>query len=205
MVPKGQSAGTAKASASPSGYQWDGQPFAAFDLHVAQQVGSLKFTPLPSSALLDTGSDLIYRRCHQLPVATAFSADPFEFKVYDTIYGLMGFNPAITYALPPRQDGRGLTMRVDYDVDDWHTLHQDEVVPLGLVNSNDTANSFHSIQLATAAIKRYLDIEDTFNLIQSGIAPGDVQVPGPAADLPERGERHRQEPGTARPASTSSS
>lgn len=128
--------------------------------------------PLPSVAgtVMDPGSDFLYRRFRQIAAADPFTADPYEFKVYDTILGLLGFNP-ISASIPlPRQEGRGLTARIDYDVDDWEILRQDETVPDEQVGTtaSSSGTGFYTIKLASGAIKRYLDVEETVNFLGAG-------------------------------------
>lgn len=131
-----------------------------------------------NSALLagwtvDLGSDLVHRRFRQLALNQRFSPDssrgqtqidPYEFKVYDTIFGLFGFHPAAATQQLAKQTARGLTARLDYDVDDWHILHQDEVVAQEFADPTATAgNRTHTLRVATGPIKRIADIEDIIN------------------------------------------
>ncbi len=143
-----------------------------FDLRQADGgTGSAQpgFLPLPGGAVLDPGSDHLFRRFNQIAVNTPFSNDPYEFKVYDTILGLLGFNP-ISASIPlPHQRGRGLTARIDYDVDDWEIVRQDEVVPLEqLAQTTGGGNGYYALKLLDGGIKRYLDVEDTINFIGAG-------------------------------------
>lgn len=145
---------------------------AVFDLRTDQSVGGINYLAprddtgnLVANSAFNPSSDILYRRFRQLQSGDPFTTDPFEFKVYDTVFGLIGFNPRLSYSSMPRQQGRGLVARIDYDVDDWYILRQDEVVPLetlhpaGLTSASDT----HVLKLSTGAIKRYLDVEDTVN------------------------------------------
>jgi hypothetical protein len=121
---------------------------------------------------LERGSDLVYRRLNQIPVGTAFSDnpvgeqatdDPFEYKVFDPIFGLLGVHPYLASATLPLQAGRGLVLRLDYDVDDWNILRHEATVPSEVVDPN-SAVLRHSIRLPAAPIKKYLDTEDVINI-----------------------------------------
>lgn len=140
------------------------------NLRAGSTAGGVTFVPIPGGARIDPGSDFLYRRFNQILAADPFTSDPYEFKVYDTILGLLGFNP-ISASIPlPRQEGRGLTARIDYDVDDWEILRQDEVVPLEQVanTASSPGNGFYAIKLASGAIKRFGDVEETVNFVGAG-------------------------------------
>lgn len=146
-----------------------------FDLRAnLAPMGGAVYVPLPAGATLDVGTDFIYRRFTQLPVATPFSSDPYEFKVYDSVFGLLGFNPLASTTPLPLQQGRGLTAQIDYDVDDWHILHEDAnvtLVPLdpdgsmlnGGAGGTASGDEVYIIKLAADAIKKIGDTEDTIN------------------------------------------
>lgn len=145
-----------------------------FNLRVPQAVPGCTFIPVPAGTVVDPGSDTVRRRFNQIAAAVAFSGDPYEFKVYDTIFGLLGFNP-ITASLPlPFHQGRGLTARIDYDADDWHIVRHDATVPLQQDNTgpSGTGNGMLSVKLTTGAIKQYGETEETLNLLGAG--PGAI-------------------------------
>jgi prepilin-type N-terminal cleavage/methylation domain-containing protein len=143
---------------------------------------------LPAGANVDASSDALYRQFNG-PLAGAFSTqsgagapvtlDPFEFKVYDTLYGLLGFNPAAATQPVPEQQGRGIEVRIDYDVDDWHILRQDEAVPTEQLDVN-AGTGLHAIKLISDGIKQVGDIEDTINFVAAGSGNVDTtyQYPG---------------------------
>ena len=146
--------------------------FSQYDAASRQVVGTSSVNPTPPpdcvwiapTGNVDPGSDLSPRRCRMMPLVQAFSADPFEFKVYDPVLGLIGFHPAAATVPLPRQEGRGLTARLDYDVDDWFILHQDEVVPTEYADpAAMAAHRVHAIRLSTGPIKRIGEVEDTIN------------------------------------------
>jgi len=132
------------------------------DLGCAVTQQGLSFFGVPAGASVDSGSEAIYRRFLQLPVATAFSNNnPYEYKVYDTTTGLFAFNPLAASLSIPQQQGRGLMVKIDYDVDDWHILRQDEIVPLQPVD----ATGAYAIRLVQGGIKKVGDTEETINFI----------------------------------------
>jgi hypothetical protein len=117
----------------------------------------------------DIGTDLLYRLFNRIAnPADPFTADPYEFKVYDTVFGLFGFNPLAATVPLPRQEGRGLTARIDYDVDDWHIMRQDEVVPREVVDAGATGVRFHAVKLSTTRIKKVGEVEDNLNFNAGG-------------------------------------
>jgi len=122
----------------------------------------------PATAVLETGSDFLYRRFTQLALADPFTADPFEFKVYDPILGLIGFNPQAATFVTTAQRGKGLTAKIDYDVDDWHILHYDDVVaptPVDPDGTPDNGDEYYPVKLPTGAIKELGETEETINFI----------------------------------------
>jgi prepilin-type N-terminal cleavage/methylation domain-containing protein len=143
------------------------------------------FTPLPhpsrdpikEPAQLDPDTDFIYRRLDRIDnVATAVStADPFQFKVYDSLFGLIGFNPRLAALTPPGQDQRGYTVRLDYDVDDWSIMREDVEVPTAYEPTAGGAQ-LHSIKLAVPTIKQVGDMEDVHNFIGAGGGPVDTTL-----------------------------
>jgi len=159
-----------------------------FDMHGAGTVADAQFdidtgftsvaaaAPQPTPFLgigpndqVEPGSDLIYRRLKAIGSSTAFSEDPYEFKVYDTVFGLFGFHPALATMPLPSQQGRGLTIRLDYDVDDWHILREDVTVPSQVADTT-SATPFYAMRLSTGAIKRVGETEDFLNFVESGTA-----------------------------------
>ncbi|MCC2670188.1 MAG: prepilin-type N-terminal cleavage/methylation domain [Armatimonadetes bacterium] len=135
------------------------------------------YTPVPSAAILDQGTEFIYRRFVEIPVAQAFSpTEPYEFKVYDGVFGLLGLNPNAATVPLPKQQGRGLTAQIDYDVDDWHILHEDTnvtTVPVdpdgsllnGAAGGTFTGDETYVIKLTTNAIKKLGETEATINFV----------------------------------------
>lgn len=143
--------------------------FVAFDMHNSLSQGGCTFVGMPPGAQADPGSDQVYRRLTLVsPSSRPFTADPFEYKVYDPVMGLFGFNPALSALPVPRQEGRGLTVRLDYDVDDWHIIRQDVVAPSELVDRSAAGlDRFYSVKLEVPRIKRVGDVEDTFSFLEN--------------------------------------
>ncbi len=119
---------------------------------------------------MEPGSDVVVRGFLGLPNSQPFSqdADPYEFKVYDTATGLIGFKPALSTLPLPQQQGRGITAKVDYDVDDWQILRQDLVLPTEVVDPNNGASPYYSFKLSTGSIKQLGETEDTVNFDAAG-------------------------------------
>ncbi len=82
---------------------------------------------------IEPDSVRVAREFVSIPVGTAFSADPYEFKVLDPIMGTLLFNPVAYNYTVPRPDGRRLPLvaRVNYDVHDWRIIREDFRVPDG--------------------------------------------------------------------------
>lgn len=140
-----------------------------FDLRAAQApMYNCNYVPLPVGGTLYRGTDFVYRRFMQLPIDGTFSDDPYEFKVYDGVFGLLGFNPRAATTPLPLQQGRGLSAQIDYDVDDWHILHDDTnvtLVPIDPDGSPDSGDEAYVIKLAASAIKKIGDTEETINFL----------------------------------------
>jgi prepilin-type N-terminal cleavage/methylation domain-containing protein len=147
----------------------------------------------PVNAVFDPESDQLYRKLRQIIPKTGlfdgpakqplppgidhrFFYDYAEFKVYDTIYGLFGFNPALaSVSLQTRQEGRTPSVRLDYDVDDWFILHEDVVVPTHTFTTGTQGTTYYPVKLATGAIKKVGDPEDFINL-PTGAGGGQVNA-----------------------------
>lgn len=123
-------------------------------------------------AALDHGSEFLHRRFVDR-TGNAFTADPYEYKVYDSIFGLIGFNPLASVVPLPKQQGRGLTAQLDYDVDDWHILHEDANITLQpadpdgslLSSGTPTGDEAYVIKLSSNALKKLQETEDTVNFV----------------------------------------
>lgn len=128
--------------------------------------------PAPAGAVVDIGSEVLYREFNQIAPGAAFSADPFEFKVLDNLFGLIGFHPLLSSLPLPHSEGRGLTARVDYDVDDWHIVWEDVVVP----SQPQGPLAVYPIRLATGPIKKLGEVEDTINFDPNSPGGGAVNA-----------------------------
>ena len=79
---------------------------------------------------IDQGSDTLHRAFDQIPVTTAFSANPYEYKVLDQFRGVLGFNPAgHGYDEVTAWGTVALTAYIDYDVLDWHIIREERKIP----------------------------------------------------------------------------
>ena len=133
---------------------------------------------LPAGAEIYPGSDVLYRCFDRLSIDQPFNvkndavagANPYEFKVYDRVSGLFGFNPEASTTPLASREGRGLSARIDYDVDDWQILHQDVEVPRV---ASDPAGTYFAVKLFTNRIKKIGDLEEeiVFQTSQAGGGP----------------------------------
>jgi len=125
------------------------------------------FTPIGGT--LDRDTEQLYRVFTQIAPGTRFDPgnypDVYQFKVYDTLGGLLGFHPGLASVAMPRQEGSAPTVRIDYDVDDWHILREDLVAPTVDPQNNQ---GFHVIKLGTGSIKKIGDVEDTLTFLGPG-------------------------------------
>jgi hypothetical protein len=98
----------------------------SFDL---RQAHGLQFFPLPTGTQLETDRDFLYRSFDLLANNRPFSDDPYQFKVLNSVAGVIGFNPLGATPGAAGTGTSGITAKIDYDVDDWHIIHEDRVVP----------------------------------------------------------------------------
>jgi hypothetical protein len=125
-----------------------------FDLrapHPGQPSGP--YVPLPAGARLETDEEQVFRAFEQIAPGRAFNRyHPYEFQVLDPDVGIIGFNPlgaAGRGGFTP--GGRSLTAKIDYDVDDWHIVREDRVVP---------QLPPYVVELTLNGLKRFGDIEE---------------------------------------------
>jgi hypothetical protein len=109
---------------------------------------------LPKDAQLEVEEDRVFRSFEQLNPAVPFGrAHPYQYKVLNTIAGILGFNPLA--AAPDSRYGTGgrpLTAKLDYDVEDWHIIREDRVVP---------QSPPYNVDLTLNFVKRAGDIQET--------------------------------------------
>jgi hypothetical protein len=99
----------------------------SFDMRQAH--GKL-FFPLPAGTQLDANGEFLYRGFDLLANNQAFSSDnPYQFKVLNSVAGVLGFNPLGATPGAAGTGATGIIAKIDYDVDDWHIIHEDRVVP----------------------------------------------------------------------------
>jgi hypothetical protein len=88
------------------------------------------FFSLPAGTQLDANRDALYRGFELLANNQPFSGnDPYQFKVLNSVAGVIGFNPLGATPGAAGTNANGITAKIDYDVDDWHIIHEDRVVP----------------------------------------------------------------------------
>ncbi|MFN3648084.1 MAG: hypothetical protein ACK47B_00780 [Armatimonadota bacterium] len=120
--------------------------------------------------MLDPETEFLYRYFTPLltnqPFSATIDSDPYQFKVYDPVFGLLGFNPRVA-SVPRHQGGGAQLVKVDYDVDDWQILREELVVPTELVNRDEpnAQAQFHSVKLAISGLKKIGDMEETINFV----------------------------------------
>jgi type II secretory pathway pseudopilin PulG len=110
------------------------------------------FIPMPAGARLGLDEDRLFRAFDRLGPNEPFSnGDPYQFRVLNSIVGVIGFNPLGATIRPPGTNSRGILARVDYDVDDWHIIHEDRVVPF---------SPPHSVKLTLNDIAHIGDVDE---------------------------------------------
>jgi hypothetical protein len=125
-----------------------------FDLraaHTGQPSGL--YVPLPAGARLEPDEEQVFRAFQRLEAGVSFNPyQPYEYKILNPIVGIIGFNPlgaAGRGGFMP--GGRPLVAKIDYDLDDWHIIREDRVVPqLGPF----------VVELTLDSLKRTGDIEE---------------------------------------------
>lgn len=75
---------------------------------------------------LDEESDTCCRGFVNLPTASAWSSDPYEYKLIDPTLGVIEFNP-VGYA--QTEFGKHLEAKIDYTILDPQIIHEDKRVP----------------------------------------------------------------------------
>jgi hypothetical protein len=110
------------------------------------------FFPLPQGAQLETNKEALYRGFDALAPNVPFSAaDPYQYKVLNPVLGLLGFNPlGATVGVAGAQTS-GISAKIDYDVDDWHIIHEDREVP---------TSSPHQANLTLNGIEQVGDVNE---------------------------------------------
>ena len=101
-----------------------------YDLRQAHsnQPADCPFLPLPAGARLEQDEEHVYRAFDLLAGNEPFSStDPYQFRVLNNVVGVIGFNPLA--ATVRSAGGKGIVAKLDYDVDDWHIIHDDRTVP----------------------------------------------------------------------------
>lgn len=117
---------------------------------------------------IDEGSDSLHREFDELQASGSWSLiDPYEFKVTDTIGGVIAFNP-LGYRFE-EFTVRGkelLTAHIDYNVLDWHIIREERKLP----------DVFHSaadqdVKLTLRFIKKSGETMEADGTTYGGLAP----------------------------------
>lgn len=163
-VPQGANA-FVRSGSVPDAYIYLGPNQTRFDLRTrpADMPANVRFVPLPKGAQLEVDEELVYRAFRMLPPLIPFSrVDPYEFKVLNTLTGMVGFNPL--GSSPGNRFGTGgrpLVAKLDYDVEDWHIIREDRVVPQA---------GPYNVSLTLPNVKQFGDVEESqeqyFSLIR---------------------------------------
>jgi hypothetical protein len=141
-----------------------------------RQAHGRQFFPLPAGTQLDTDRDFLYRSFDLLPNNRPFSIDdPYQFKVLNSVAGVIGFNPLGATPGAAGTGTRGITAKIDYDVDDWHIIHEDRVVPDSAPRDVKlTLNGIEPVGTADEYQVQYAGLMKTYS---------DRQSPTPSIDL----------------------
>jgi hypothetical protein len=122
---------------------------------------------LPNNAVLEQGEEIVSRAFTEVPLATLFSEiDPYQYKLINSFTGTIGFNPRAT--LVPGVGSRGITAKIDYDVDDWHIVKEDRLIP---------AEAPYRVKLTLGFLKRAGDTQEDQELY-TGLRVGYPDRPG---------------------------
>ena len=122
---------------------------------------------IPANATISPGAVQLYRELAPVALGDAFNgSDPYQFKVLDTVFGSLVFNPLGATYTQSRSEGRGLLVKIDYDVDDWSIIREDMTVPTG---------GLPQVQLGIRGVKKVGEAEDTPNLVSAGQADQNYQ------------------------------
>lgn len=117
---------------------------------------------------VDQGSDSLHREFDELGASATWSlTDPYEFKVTDTIGGVIAFNP-LGYRFE-EFTVRGkelLTAHIDYNVLDWHIIREERKLP----------DVFHSaadqdVKLTLRFVKKNGETLEADGTTYGGLAP----------------------------------
>ncbi|MCL6628042.1 MAG: hypothetical protein K6U00_00400 [Armatimonadetes bacterium] len=102
---------------------------------------SVNLSDVPGFIGIDRGSESVHRGFVNLTgTGTAFSNDPYEFRVENTAIGVLYFNPAgYGYEEQTARGKEPLTAYIDYTVLDWHIISEERRVA-DVVNSPSDGN-----------------------------------------------------------------
>jgi hypothetical protein len=145
----------------------------AFDLKQAHP----NQLPLPNGARLEPNQEQVYQSFVLLTPNQPFSnSNPYEFKVLNPVLGIIGFNPLGATMGAGGPNSSGLTARIDYDVDDWHIIQEQRVVP---------SASPYNVKLTLSLLSKIGDIDDYQEPYSALIKdyPNDRPSPTPNIDL----------------------
>ncbi|HOP79088.1 MAG TPA: hypothetical protein PLZ21_00835 [Armatimonadota bacterium] len=75
---------------------------------------------------MDAYSDTVSRGFMEIPSASSFSSDPYEYKLISSVLGIIEFNPLGFFQT---EFGQQLEARIDYDILDPQIIREDKRVP----------------------------------------------------------------------------
>jgi hypothetical protein len=86
--------------------------------------------PLPNGGVPEEGEEIVSRAFSLItnPNEPFSPQDPFQFRLLNTFAGIIGINP-LASLVRQSDSNRALTVKVDYDVADWHIVSEEVTVP----------------------------------------------------------------------------
>ena len=117
---------------------------------------------------IDEGSDSLHREFEELIVTATWSnTDPYEFKLVETVSGVVAFNPLGYGYMEMTSRGREpLTAYIDYTVLDWHIIREERKLA-------DVFNSAadQDLKLTLRFIKKAGETMEQDGSVYAGLAP----------------------------------
>lgn len=128
---------------------------------------------------IDNGSDTLHRSFMQIDASAAWDPDnPYQYKVLDTLRGVVGFNPAGYGYEEFTEWGRvPLTAYIDYNVLDWHIIREDRKIPDTVLSEADLGVKLTLRFIKNAAVPGAAPSSETATVEfdgsrYTGLAPG---------------------------------
>lgn len=148
--------------------------------------------PLANFGGFDQYSDTCSRGFIEIPKTSAWSTDPYEYKIIDAMMGIIAFNP-LGYSRT--EFGRNLEAHIDYDILDLQIIHEDRRIPPASVGTDSYINlalkhiketsvsgegNYHGLPIGGGTDVEAVDIETGYH-VDGGLAlrhkDGRVQIP----------------------------